>query len=130
MKRWRKEEQKKEDGGDKDDFDEEKTEKKERKDEKDEREEKEEKEEDGGDKDDFDEEKVERNEKEEEEDGANQHTAELVVNTKPWEEEATTMMPRFESWKLRVNAQHLPDWVISYNLQRKGISFYHSVYSD
>ena len=36
---------------------------------------------------------MERNE-EEEEDGANQHTAELVVNTKPWQEATTaqTMM--------------------------------------
>ena len=57
--------------------------------------------ENGGDKDDLDEEKVERNEEkvdkneeEEEEDGGNQHTAELVVNTKPWEEATTaqTMM--------------------------------------
>ena len=33
-------------------------------------------------------------EKEEEEDGGNQHAAELVVNTKPWEEATTaqTMM--------------------------------------
>ena len=84
-----KEEQNKENGGDKDDLDEEKTEKKE-----------EEEEEDGGDKDDLDEEKVERNEEkvdkneEEEEDGGDQHTAELVVNTKPWEEATTaqTMM--------------------------------------
>ena len=58
--------------------------------------------ENGGDKDVLDEEKVERNEEkvdknekeEEEEDGGNQHTAELVVNTKPWEEATTaqTMM--------------------------------------
>ena len=75
------EEQNKENGGDKDDLDEEKTEKKE------------EEEEDGGDKDNLDEEKVDKNE-EEKEDGGNQHTAELVVNTKPWEEATTaqTMM--------------------------------------
>ena len=48
-------------------------------------------EEDG--KDDSDEEKVDKSE-EEKEDGGNQHTAELVVNTKPWEEATTaqTMM--------------------------------------